>query len=210
MGQGWHRRTAANPPRWMSVVVSFSGMVLGMTTGCRTDECDLCRRGTLERKVMPTSHPTVGLPGTPTLPPGPSAPSLSTTTPSSLSTTTPSSGLDSRSGTGSGTTGVNLTSGARRLPASPASNSGGGLMSTGGSQAPLPPPQDLSLSAGGSSWPSASTPAMSNWAPATPLSSTPASSAPVGLQEPGPLPPPPPGATGNMPVLPPTPPPGTP
>jgi hypothetical protein len=202
MGQGWRRYGAGFPLRGLSIAASLSGMVLLMTAGCRTIECELCRRGTLERKVMPTSNPTVGLPGTPTLPPGPSA--------HSLSSTTPNSGLDSRSGTGSGTTGANLTSGTRRLPASPASNSGGGLISTGGSQAPLPPPQDLSLSAGGSSWPSASTPAMSNWAPATPLSSAPGSPAPVGLQEPGPLPPPPPGATGNVPVLPPTPPPGTP
>jgi hypothetical protein len=199
MGQGWRRYRAGKRPRWMRIVASLSGMFLWATTGCRTAECELCRPGASDRKMPQTSHPTIGLPGTPTLPPGPSA--------NSLTPTAQGSGLDSR--LGSGTSSAPAPSATRRTPTSTVSGSGGGPMPASSTPAKLPPPQDLSQS-GGSGLPPLSSPAMSNWAPATPLSSAPASPAPVGLQDPGPLPPPPPGATGNMPVLPPTPPPGTP
>ncbi|MCX8140079.1 MAG: hypothetical protein N3E46_10385 [Gemmataceae bacterium] len=97
-------------------------------------------------------------------------------------------------------------SAARRVPPPAGTASGGStVMPANGSAPQFPPPQDLSAPVGGPPAAGTSAPGKSNWAPATPLSP-----APLGLHDPGPLPPPPPGAMGNMPVLPPTPPPGLP
>lgn len=203
MGQGWRVRgqgrpawTPGHPLRRLGIAVCFGSLFLLMTTGCRTPECDACRSGGPGRLISSTSPPAVGLPGTPTLPPGPA----------SASTPSASTPRSSDSRLSSGTVPASPASATRRVPVSPGSASGGSaVMPANGSALQLPPPQDLSSPPGGS--PPSGTPssAMSNWAPATPLSP-----APVGLGDPGPLPPPPPGATSNMPVLPPTPPPGLP
>lgn len=207
MVQGMHDRTrhGCRLSRSSSNLIGY--IMLLSLFGCRSADCETCNL-----RSGPSTYPrntagTVGLPGTPTLPPTtnatvnsslPSSPSRATelrqgTPPSGLAPTLPTTASGHRTPTLPNIAGTHTST----------SSATQNAMSNSSVPNRLPSPADLTPTSGNATSPSTpSSTASSNWMPAAPLAPT-----PPNLSDPGPLPPPPPGSAANAPVLPPVPPP---
>lgn len=199
MVQGKHGCSRWGTRRYFGCLLwTWAATSLLSAVGCRTPECANCHSRAGNRTPPHLASPTVGLPGTPTLPPTAPTP---TNPPQaqSRSNTSGVSGLQPAAAT-TAPSRLTATGGASSVNLGNAVGSGGGVTS------PLPPPADLSAPSSQARGATNLSPAASSrWTPAT----APLSPAPPGLSDPGPLPPPPPGSVSNTPVLPPTPPPAS-
>jgi hypothetical protein len=202
MVQGRHLQLRWCGRTWNRLIPLVASFTLYTIVGCRSTDCSSCQSRTGGRTPPHLASPTVGLPGTPTLPAAnsPSAVQSRNSAAPVSQTRSDASAVNGSLG-GSDASAANLT---RPVSPSVPNTKANGSVSTASPVAPLPPPRDMSVSIPTNAVTGITpTSASSHWTPA----STPATPPVPSLHDPGPLPPPPPGSVSNSPVLPPAPPP---